>query len=99
MSTYTVLCVGGPLDGQWRTVRDRIFEAAEPPNFTFSTANTDAIIEPFIRHEYRVENLAMLGFASWVAVCERQYRSSAERDRAVLRAVLQRDVAAQMGAL
>jgi hypothetical protein len=99
MSTYTALCVGGPLDGQWRTVEDRTFEVAELPKLTFSTENTDAVIEPFARHRYHVDSIAMFGFHTYVAVCEKQFMGSSERNKAVLRALLQRDVAAQMGVL
>jgi hypothetical protein len=99
VSTYTVLCVGGPLAGQWKVVNERTFEAAEPPKLTFSTEDTDTAIEPFVRHRYHVENFVMFGFATWVAVCERQFMGSTERNKAIMRALLQRDVAAQMGVL
>jgi len=99
VSAHTALCVGGPADGQWKVVEDRIFEVAETPKFTFSTDDTDSVIEPFTRHRYRVDVFSMLGFNVYVAVCERQFMDSAEQNRAVLRALLQRDVAAQMGVL
>jgi hypothetical protein len=93
VSTYNVLCVGGPADGQWKVVEDRTFEVAELPKIEFTTAMTDAMIEPFIRHRYYVDQIAMLDFRLWIAVCERQFKGSTERNKAVLRAILQRDVA------
>ncbi|MBA2951457.1 hypothetical protein [Streptomyces himalayensis] len=99
MSTYTALCVGGPKDGQWLTVDRRTFEVAELPKIEFTTAMTDAVIEPFVRHVYHVDNFVAFGFGVWIAVCERQFTGSTERNRAILRAILQRDVAAQMGVL
>lgn len=96
---YTALCVGGPADGQWKTVEDRTFEMAEMPKVNFSAIDTDTIIEPFIQHRYHLERVAMFGFDLWVAVCERQFMGSTERNKAVLRALLQRDVAALMGVL
>lgn len=99
MSKYTALCVGGPANDQWKTVEDRTFLVAEMPKFTFSTENTDAVIEPLIQHMYHVDRMAMFGFGVWVAVCEKQFMGTTERNKAILRALLQRDVAAQMGVL
>lgn len=99
MSTYTALCIGGPADGTWKTVEDRVFEVAEPVTLTFSVSDTLAIEEPFKRYQYRVESFAMFGFATEVAICEREFIGSTERHKAIMRALLQRDVAAQMGVL
>lgn len=99
MSAYTVLCVGGPADGTWKTSLGRIFEVAGPPKVEFTAAMTDAMIEPFIRYRYDVEALALFGHKLYVAVCHGQFERSRERERAIMRAVLQRDVAAQLEAL
>lgn len=99
MSTYAALCVGGPLDGRWKVVHDRTFEVAKPLKLSFTTEDMDAVIEPFERYRYYVENFVMLGSAAWVAICEREFMGSDERNKAILRALLQRDVAAQMGVL
>lgn len=99
MSTYDVLCVGGPLDGHWRAVEDRTFEAAEPPKIAFTADMSAAVDVPFTKYRYFVDQIAMMDFRLWVAVCEGEFRGSTERNKAVLRAILQRDVAAKMGAL
>ncbi|CAL9368068.1 hypothetical protein [Streptomyces sp. enrichment culture] len=99
MSTYDVLCVGGPLDGHWKVVYERSFEVAEPPKIAFTADVTAAVDEPFTKHRYFVDQVAMMDFRLWVAVCEGQFRGSLERNKAILRAILQRDVAAKMGAL
>lgn len=96
---YTALCVGGPADGQWRTVEGRMFFMAEVPKVEFTTTAVEAITEPFVQHTYHLDQAVMFGFSAWIAVCERQFRGSTERNKAVLRALLQRDVAAQMGVL
>jgi hypothetical protein len=76
-----------------------MFEAAETPKLTFSTDDTDAVSKPLARHRYYVDNFAVFGFGLHVAVCEEQFMGSTERNKGILRALLQRDVAAQMGVL
>jgi hypothetical protein len=80
-------------------VEDRTFMMAEMPKVDFSAIDTDTVIEPFIQHRYHLENFVAFGFGCWVAVCERQFMGPTERNKAILRALLQRDVAAQMGVL
>jgi hypothetical protein len=99
VNTYTVLCVGGPLGGQWKLVYERTFEAAEPPKIAFTTAMTDAVNEPFKRYRYDVEAIALFGSKMYVAVCHGEFIHSAEREKAIMRAVLQRDVANHLEAL
>lgn len=88
---YDVLCVGGPLDGQWRAVEDRTFEVAEPPKI--------AVDEPFTKYCYDVESIALFGFTLHVALCHDRFEGWREREKAVMRAVLQRDVANRLEAL
>lgn len=90
--SYRVLCVGGPLDGRWRTVMGRSFEAAEPPKVAISAAMTDAVIEPFKRYRYDVEAIGLFRCMLHVAFCYGEFKDSWERDKAAMRAVLRRDV-------
>jgi hypothetical protein len=96
---YTVLCVGGPGDGRWQTVNQRSFEMAEPTPITYAETAATAAGESFTRHRYYVEAIALFGSSLHVAVCAGEFIGSREREKAILRAILQRDVAAQMGAL
>jgi hypothetical protein len=97
VSAHTALCVGGPLNGQWKVVEGCAFDVVEPPKLDFTS--TDSVIEPFTRHRYLVEPFSISGFSTWIALCEGAFMGAREINRAVLRAILQRDVAAQMGVL
>ena len=90
--SYRVLCLGGPLDGRWRTVMGRSFEAAEPSKAAISAAMTDAVIEPFKRYRYDVEALSLFRHMLHIAFCHGEFENSWERDKAAMRAVLRRDV-------
>lgn len=90
--SYRVLCVGGPLDGRWRTVHGRSFEAIEKPEgFSLADmANPDDVA--FRRRVYDVEALGLFRHTLHVAFCAGQFEGSYERERAAMRAVLRRDV-------
>ena len=92
-ASYRVLCVGGSLDGRWRTVHGRSFEAAESPLTAISADMTLAMDEPFKRYRYDVEEIGLFSQSLHVAVCRGEFKDSWERKRAVMRAVLRRDVA------
>ena len=97
-----MLMIGGPKDGTWcATTQDRI-EVEEWPRLDLKdwVAASQGIEVPMpVRHQYYVAPVEMFGFRLDVAVCEGQFKSTAERNKAVLRAMLQRDVAARMGVL
>jgi len=88
-----VLMVGGPADGRWQMVQARTVEVTD----LVGVAET-SIPEPR-RYLYHVDRMAMFGFHLDVAVCEREFMGSTARNKAVLRALLQRDVAREMGVL
>ncbi|MFC8490694.1 hypothetical protein ACFUJU_07790 [Streptomyces sp. NPDC057235] len=90
--SYRVLCVGGPLDGRWRTVYGRSFDVAVPPKMAISAAMTDAVIEPFERVRYDVEVIGLFSHTLHVAFSGGQFQDSWEREKAAMRAVLRRDV-------
>jgi hypothetical protein len=95
----TALMVGGPADGQWRTVEAPTVEVTELPRIEWKANVAETTTLEPKRHLYHVDRLAMFGFGVWVAVCEREFMGSTERNKAVLRALLQRDVAREMGVL
>ena len=98
----TVLMIGGPKDGTWCTTTQGCIEVEEMPRLDWKdwTGDTQSVDLPMpVRHQYYVAPMDMFGFRIDVAVCEKQFKSTAERNKAVLRALLQRDVAARMGVL
>lgn len=94
------LMVGGPANGRWRMVDRATVEVTDLPRIEWkaNVAETASILEPK-RYLYHVDRIVMFGFPVDVAVCKREFMGSTERNKAVLRALLQRDVAAQMGVL
>jgi hypothetical protein len=94
-----VLMIGGPVDGKWMMAEGPYIMVAEPSPLVWTDGPGDLSMPEFVQRRYYVETFAMLGFQLPVAICEREFIGGAERDRAVLRALLQRDVAAAMGVL
>lgn len=96
-----VLCVGGPVDGEWKVVRDRYFVVAEPErDFRLFPApgkreEPQDIIPK--RHMYTVDRLSMFGHTLDVAIHDESLREGKDRNDMLLRAILQRDVAQAMG--
>ena len=91
-----VLFIGGPEDGRWRELRESERELLVP-EIPPMWLDRDSIPAP-IHHIYRVEQFYIVGQPLYVA-----FRPSDPdyhyRTQAVLRAVLQRDVATVMGVL
>lgn len=96
MNARTVLMCGGPADGRWVVVehgarRWEVITPSEPvrlnqgPSDSVTTAN---------RVQYYLRPIMILGHELWVGVAV----DEAYDDRAVIRAILQRDVAAHLGA-
>lgn len=91
-----VLMVGGPADGRWMVPYGRDFVVAEPA--TIDWMNESSAVSDIKQIRYRVDTFAVFGFAAKIAVAEGEFRSSAERSKAIVRALFQRDVAQAMGA-
>jgi hypothetical protein len=89
----TVLMVGGPADGRWMVADGPMVIVVEPMSLDWSTTTVD-----IKQVQYFVMPIAMFGFSLNVAVAERDFSSSQEQNKAILRALLQRDVAEAMGA-
>jgi hypothetical protein len=87
-----VLLVGGPADGRWveRGPYERI-EVAGPVDWTGATASE------IITHLYTVQPVMLLGWELRVGL--HSDLRGIERGMATMRAVLQRDVARQIGVL
>jgi hypothetical protein len=103
MATRTVLMCGGPADGRWVTVPpgvtyQDVLKPGHPPVRMISQEEAlDRgldIQETLARVRYRIMPVPLMGHELWVGVCE----DEAYDDRAVLRAIFQRDVAAHLGA-
>lgn len=94
MESRKVLMVGGPADGTWRVFRGAVFIHVEMPPITF----VDDSPEP-VKHFYERERFFISGHELALAICLSEPWTTAGRNRAVLRAILQRDVAAVMGVL
>lgn len=88
-----VLMVGGPADGRWMVADGPMVIVAEPASLDWS-----ATIVDIKQIQYRVMPVSMFGFGLNIAVAEREFSSSQEQNKAILRALLQRDVAEAMGA-
>lgn len=89
MDSYKVLCVGGPLDGRWKTVVGRTFLADQRTRS--AVADSPAEDDQSQRCRYDVEAVGLFGHALHVAVCDST--PPHEKYLAVMRALLQRDVA------
>lgn len=97
MSARTVLMCGGPADGTWmvqphmereiRVIVRKPVRVVSPEELAAESILPEMVL-------YRVMPVAILGHDLWVAVAVEQ----AYDDRAVLRAILQRDVAQHLGA-
>ncbi|MEW1547509.1 hypothetical protein [Streptomyces tsukubensis] len=96
MKTYSVLCIGGPLDGRWVTTAERTFLAASPTSGVLSVLEADDHPDRHWRYRYDVESIALFGHRLHVAVVDSPLTHSADRDRLMMRAVLQRDVVEQL---
>lgn len=95
-----VLMIGGPADGRWMVAEGRAIIVAEPPKLAWDALSADPDTGfDFRQIQYHVQTCALFGLKLDVAVAEREFRSSRERDNAVVRALFQRDVAEAMGAM
>jgi hypothetical protein len=91
----SVLMVGGPADGKWMVTDDPIIFMAEPLTIDWKAEAPKA---PLIKQvQYYVQTFAIFGFSVNVAVAERAFLTSREQEKAVIKALMQRDVAAAMG--
>jgi hypothetical protein len=90
--------IGGPADGRWM-----VAEGAEVIVADWGPLSWKDVVEPSYtmnvrQTRYVVQTIAFLGIQLDVALAEREFRSSRDRDNAVIRALFQRDVAEAMGA-
>lgn len=94
----TILMCGGPADGRWIAVPpgQHTVDVAKPvPVRAVSRKDIMAdVVADLERVRYHVVPVQVVGHELWVGVCE----DGAYDDRDVLRALLQRDVAAHLGA-
>lgn len=92
----TVLMCGGPADGRWVTVESpgRDWECSTLPRVQWTPEVIDTNVPEPHRTLYRIMPLAILGHQMWVGVA----LDDAYDDRAIMKAVLNRDVAAHLGA-
>lgn len=94
-----VLMIGGPADGRWMVTDGNDIIVAEPPSLEWTALSADPLRAiDFRRVQYRVQSCSMFGHALDVAIAEMEFRSSQDRDQAIVRALFQRDVAEAMGA-
>jgi hypothetical protein len=92
VSSREVLCCGGPLVGTWRVEQAHEFHVPVTPRIVdWKNIDPEGILKTVI---YRLVPCMILGHELWVAVAV----DEAYDDRAVLRAILQRDVATYLGA-
>lgn len=87
-----ILCCGGSLDGEWREVGTgvREFRALKPQKFNWGQ---DDKVETEIEYEeYRIVPINILGFGMHVAMLW----GMPDEGKAVLRALVQRDVFEQL---
>lgn len=94
-----VLMVGGPADGRWMVANDHQIIVADFP----AMARADFVADPLSRMDarqvrYAVQSFQVLGMQVPVAMAEGEFRSSRERNNALIRALFQRDVAEALGA-
>lgn len=92
------LLADGPRAGEWVEVSDRwlrMVDPMEPLGPLLAVKETDSVEIPSLRiREYRIEPAVLGTWRIWVAVSEHQ--SSRDRERSILRALLQRDVFARL---
>jgi hypothetical protein len=94
-----VLMVGGPADGRWMVANDHQIIVADSPAMTLADYATDPLSRVGARQvRYAVQSFQVLGMTVPVGVAEGEFRSSRERDNALIRALFQRDVAEALGA-
>lgn len=96
--TKTVLMCGGPADGRWVAVEDhtRDWECVTA-DWTGSDDPSVPVADGFTTHRYNIVPIQVLSRKLWVGVIvDAAYL--ANDDRAILKAVLQRDVADHLGA-
>lgn len=98
MSANTVLLVGGIADGRWTAVDDAVLSGQrlgviEVPGLPVASEDGWTAV----KHQYRVQEVELFGWKLRVGLHDEL--RGIERSRATLKAVLQRDVARQMGVL
>lgn len=95
-----ILMCGGPADGRWVAVEplatyQDVIKPGHPPVQVVSTEQALSQVQADLeRVRYHIVPVKILTHDLWVGVCE----DEAYDDRAVLRAILQRDVADRLGA-
>lgn len=99
MNARKVLLVGGIADGQWTAVDDAVLSGQrlgviEVPGLPVAASEGGWTA---VKHQYRVQEVELFGWKLWVGLHDEL--RGIERSRATLKAVLQRDVAQQMGVL
>lgn len=98
MNARTVLMCGGPADGRWVVVEHgaRDWDAVRMPRGQerWIPGPIDPQGPMPERVRYRIQPIMILGHELWIGVAI----DEAYDDRAVIRAILQRDVAAHLGA-
>jgi hypothetical protein len=95
----TVLMVGGPADGRWMVANDHQIIVADFPAMGLADLAADPLSRIDARQvRYAVQPFQVLGMRIRIAVAEGEFRSSKERDNALIRALFQRDVAEALGA-
>ena len=92
-----VLLVGGPSDGQWLMVSgiDRTIVVQEIFNLVSEADDGDMFPK---RHLYVRDTAHMFGHSLHVAIHEESILKGMDRDTMLMRTILQRDVAREMGA-
>ena len=90
-----VLLVGGPNDGTWvhSHPSDQVIMTLDPAEIESDTTRHPGY-EP-TRHMYEVLRMDFMGYHLWVGMHEATLRDGGDRNAAVLRAILQRDVATE----
>lgn len=95
----TVLMIGGPADGRWMVAVGYDIIVAESPTLDWTSLAADPLAEFDIRRvHYHVERCHLFNSVFDVAVAQAEFRSSGDRNKAIIRALFQRDVATAMGA-
>lgn len=90
------LLVGGPADGTWRVLDGPAYIVVEPGKIDWKS---ESVALPDLKEvRYDADVIVVFGFKLDIAVAGREFRSSAERNKAIIRALFQRDVAEAMGA-
>lgn len=95
--TNAVLLCGGPADGQWRVIEGNTLEIFVQEPVRWATSVLDTVIPEPRRIEYRVVPVQVLSRRLLVGVVVDAAYLAGD-DSAILKAVLQRDVAQHLGA-